>query len=54
MEEFEVEAENFGEALDIAEEKYRNWEFVLCPGEVQFRQMAIVKPNRESTEWTEF
>ncbi len=54
VQEFEVEANDFGEALDIAEEKYRKGEFVLCPGEVHFKQMAVVKPNCEATEWKEF
>ena len=54
VEEFEIEANDFGEALDIVAEKYRKGEIVLCPGEVQFKQMAVVKPNRESTEWSEF
>ena len=54
VEEFEVEANNFREALDIASEKYCKGEFVLSPGEVQFKQMAIVKPRCESTEWNEF
>ena len=54
VEEFEVEANDFGEALDIAAEKYRKGEFVLCTGEVHFKQMAIVKPTCESTGWTEF
>lgn len=54
VEEFEIEANDFGEALDIAAEKYRKGEIVLCSGEVQFKQMAVVKPNCESTEWSEF
>lgn len=54
VEEFEVEANDFGEALDIATEKYRKGEFVLCPGEVHFRKMAVVEPSCEATEWTEF
>ncbi len=54
VEEFEIEANDFGEALDIAAEKYRKGEIVLCPGEVQFKQMAVVKPDCESTGWSEF
>lgn len=52
--EFEVEAENADTALKIAENKYRKGEFVLCPGEVQFRQMCIVQPESNATEWSEF
>lgn len=52
--EFEVEANDIDEAREIAENKYKNGEFMLCPGEVQFKQMAVVKPDGESTEWNEF
>lgn len=52
VEEFEIEANDIGEALDIANEKYRNGEIVLCPGDIQFKKMSVVKP--ESTEWIEF
>lgn len=52
--EFEVEADNFAEALEKAEENYKKGKFVLEPGEVQFRQMAIVEPSNEKTEWREF
>ena len=52
VQEFEVWAEDCFEALDIAEEKYNKGEFVLAPGEVQFRQMASV--GDDPTEWNEF
>ena len=52
VQEFEVMAEDSIEALEIAEQKYRKGEFVLEPGEVQFRQMASV--GDEPTEWREF
>lgn len=54
VEEFEIEANDFSEALDIASEKYRKGEIVLCSGEVQFKQIAVVKPDCESTEWSVF
>lgn len=54
VDKFEVEANDFNEAIDIAKEKYRKGEFVLYPGEVQFKQMAIVSPSCEHTEWNEF
>lgn len=34
VEEFEVEANNFDEALNIAAKKYYDCEFVVSPGEV--------------------
>lgn len=54
VDEFEVEANDFSEAIDIAKEKYYKGEFVLSPGEVQCKQMAIVSPSCECTEWNEF
>ncbi len=52
--EFEVEAEDFGQAIELAIEKYKKGEFVLEPGEVDFTQIAIVEPPNEVTEWMEF
>ena len=51
---FEVEANSAEEAMEIAEENYGNGEFVLKPGEVTFKQMSVIKPSEESTEWVEF
>lgn len=51
---FEVEAENAEQAMEIAEDKYRNGEFVLEPGNIIFKQMAITEPTNEATEWIEF
>ena len=51
---FEVEADSAGEAYETAEQKYKFGEFVLDPGECQFRQIAITAPSDEATEWKEF
>ena len=51
---FEVEANDAEEAYKIAEQKYNSGEFVLDPGECQFRQIAVTAPNDEATEWREF
>ena len=51
---FEVEADSAEEAYETAEQKYKSGEFVLDPGECQFRQIAITKPGNEATEWREF
>ncbi len=51
---FEVEANDAEEAYEIAEQKYNFGEFVLDPGECQFRQIAITAPSDEATEWKEF
>lgn len=54
VKEFELYAGDSEEAMGIAEKKYRNGEFVLDPGEVQFKQMCVSKPVSEVTEWSEF
>ena len=51
---FEIEADSAEEAYKIAERKYKTGEFVLDPGECQYKQIAITKPSSESTEWREF
>lgn len=50
---FDIEADSAEEAYETAEQKYKSGEFVLDPGECQFRQMAITNPSKESTEWRE-
>ena len=50
---FEVEADSAEEAYETAERKYKSSEFVLVPGECQFRQIAITAPSDEATEWKE-
>lgn len=52
--EFDVEAETAEEAMEIAEEKYKSGEFVLEPGGLTCKQMAITSPDDEATEWTVF
>lgn len=52
--EFVVEAKDAEEAMEIAEEKYENGEFVLDPGDLVAKQMAITEPDDEVTEWCEF
>lgn len=51
---FEIEAENAEGAYEIAEQNYRSGEFILDPGERQFKQIAITAPSNEATEWREF
>lgn len=51
---FDVEANDIGEAMEIAEEKYYDGEFVLEPGEVSVRLMMADDGNGDCTEWTEF
>lgn len=51
---FEIEANSADEAYETAEQKYKDSEFVLDPGECQFRQIAITNPSNEATEWRKF
>lgn len=53
--EFIVEATDIDEAMEIAEEKYNNGEFVLEPGELTAKlMMAEDEFGAECTEWKEF
>jgi hypothetical protein len=52
---FEVEAEDIGVAMEIAEEKYNNGEFVLEPGNLTAKlMMAESDDGKDVTEWVEF
>ena len=51
--EFEVEAACREEVLAEAKAKYRAGEFVVCPGEVQARRMAVCEPMSDAAEWLE-
>lgn len=51
---FEVDAETAENAMKIAEEKYHSCEFVLEPGNLICKQMAVMSPDNEATEWVKF
>ena len=52
---FTIEAETIEEAMEIAEEKYAEGEFVIEPQTPTCKQMmAECDDNGEATEWTEF
>lgn len=53
VDEFDIYANSAEDAMRIAEEKYKNGEIILSPGECQCSKMAIIKPDNEATEWTE-
>lgn len=53
VQDFVIEAESLGEAMEIAEKKYKSGELVLEPGEPQFRQMSATD-GEMTTEWVEF
>ena len=52
---FIVEAEDIEEAMEIAEEKYAEGEFVVMPQAPNVKQMmAECDEDGEATEWVEF
>ncbi len=52
---FEVEAEDIGEAMELAEERYHDGEYVLGgDSTVTARLMSADDGNGDCTEWTEF
>ncbi len=52
--EFEVIHAASEDPLKIADEKYHAGEFVLSPGEVSYKKIAVVSPPERETEWREF
>lgn len=54
VQEFDVFANDTGEAIDSAITKYRAGEFVLKPCLPQFRQIAVSYPSSDTSEWMEF
>lgn len=52
---FEIEAEDIGEAMQIAESRYYSGEYVLgCEASVTARLMKVSDGKKDETEWTEF
>ena len=54
VQEFDISANNAEEAFRKAVEYYINGTSVITQGEVQFKQMAIIAPYNEATDWKEF
>ena len=53
--EFKINANSMEEAMDIAEDKYNNGEFVIAPGILVAKQMQVENDDyTEATEWTKF
>ena len=52
--EFLIYAEDFGEALELAEQKYNSGMFVVARKDVAHKQMATMAPEGEETEWILF
>ncbi|MFR1565666.1 MAG: DpnD/PcfM family protein [Christensenellales bacterium] len=53
-EHFVIEANTAEEAMALAEDGYYAGKYVLAPGNLVAKQMAISSPADETTEWTEF
>ena len=51
---FEVYAKDIGEALDIAEKKYNDGEFVLAPGNLVCKQISATDNDGDCVDWYEF
>ena len=54
VDEFEITVKNETEALRIAEDKYKHGDISLCPGEIQFKQMAVVPSSGDIMKWHKF
>ena len=53
VDEFILEADNKDDAIEIAIQKYKEGEFILEPGNLIGKQMAVVDYT-SPTEWFEF
>ena len=53
VQEFEIISDTAEKALEIAKQQYGEGILILSPGEAQFKQMAIVKPEEDATQWCE-
>lgn len=54
VKEFEILANDGKDAMNIAEDQYNKGLLIVSKEEPIFKQMAIVEPEDEETEWTEF
>ena len=52
--EYEIEANDEKDALEIARKKYKECEIVLSPGEVQLKRMGIISPRNQLMKWIKF
>ena len=51
---FEVEADTLEEAMQIAEQKYYDGEFVVDAFNAPTAKLMMAENNYEATEWSEF
>lgn len=52
--EFKITAKSAEDALKEAKKKYEEGKIVLEPGEVQHKQMRVIRSDSEASEWCEF
>ena len=51
---FEIDANTAKEAISKAINMYKSDEIILSPGNLEHKQLAIIKPNNEELNWVEF
>ena len=51
---FEMEANSEKEAISKTINMYKSENIILSPGNLEHKQIAIIKPNTEVLEWIEF
>ena len=51
---FKIDAHSIEDAMNIAEQRYNQGEFVLEPGALTAKQMCENENGTEVTEWIEF
>lgn len=51
---FKIEASSTDDVYKMAGQKYKSGEFILDPGDCQFKQIVIMKPVCGYDEWREF
>lgn len=54
-EKFKISADSIEEAMNTAEERYKEWKFVLSPGTLVTKQLRIEDESGvEAIEWVHF
>lgn len=54
VEGFDIFADSPEEARSIAIAKYKRGDIVLEPGEIQYREIAVLSPGIDEPEWEQF
>lgn len=51
---FEIDADSEEEAISKVINMYKAEDIVLSPGNLEYKQIAIIKPNIEKSNWVKF